>query len=462
MQLSASAINIIKIIAGTGIISYNGDNILATKAYLRYNRMVAVDTSGDIYIADSENHRIRKVTKMTGIITTIAGTGVPGYNGENIAATSALLNLPAGIAIDSTGDIYITDQINQRLRILSKKTGNITTVAGNGFATFHGDNIQSSLSILNRPAGIAIDASRNIYFTDILNHRVRMINIITGIITTVAGDGNNRFTGDDILATTTALNRPNGLCLDTAGNLFIADTNNHRIRMVNKKTGIITTVAGTGIQGYNGDLQQATSAHLNSPLVVLVDASGNLYISDTVNNRIRMVPKSTGIITTIVGNGYAAPAEEGKEATLSSILGCGGLALDSVGDLIVSDQGCSKVFKVKLLDQTAVQTSIPSAVPTPMPSAVPTSMPSAVSTSKPSAVPTSIPGVEPTSMPSAVSTSKPSAVSRSKPSAVPTSMPSAVTSQTHVAGDGIDELINDNALASSTGVIYASGTCFDI
>ena len=208
IQLSASAINIIKTIAGTGMIGYNGDNILATKAYLTYNRMVAVDTSGDIYIADAENHRIRLVTKMTGIITTIAGTGVPGYNGENIAATSALLNLPSGIAIDLTGDIYITDQLNHRLRILSKKTGNITTVAGNGFATFYGDNIQSSLSILNVPSGIAIDASRNIYFADIFNHRVRMINIITGIITTVAGTGMNTFTGDDILATTTALNRP--------------------------------------------------------------------------------------------------------------------------------------------------------------------------------------------------------------------------------------------------------------
>ena len=282
--------------------------------------------------------------------------------------------------------------------------------------------------MLNRPSGVAIDASRNIYFADIQNHRVRMINIITGIITTVAGNGYNSFTGDDILATTTALNRPNGVCLDTAGNLFIADTDNHRVRMVNKKTGIMTTVAGTGIRGYNGDLQQATSANMNSPVAVVVDASGNFYLSDYLNFRIRMVTKSTGIITTIVGNGDRGHAEVGKEATLTSILGCIALALNSVGDFIISDQGDNKVYQVKLLNQIAVTTSMPSDEPTSVPTAVPTCMPSAVPTSVPSGEPTSMPSAKPTCMPSAVPTSMPSGEPTCMPSAVPTSMPSAVPS----------------------------------
>ena len=416
--MSASAIKIITTLAGLGDVNYNRDNILATKASLRRPMDVAVDTSGDLYIADYENHRIRKVTKTTGLITTIAGTGQAGYNGDNIAATSALLYFPSAIAVDLTGDIYIADSKNNRVRKVSQTTGIITTFAGNGSRTFSGDNMQSTLSALNEPEGIAIDASRNIYISDSQNFRIRMVNTTTGIITTVAGGGLD--TAENVLATDASLNQAHGVCVDAAGNLFIADTANNRIRMVNKKTGIMTTVAGTGSPQYNGDFIQATSASLHLPSDVAVDESGNLYIADTFSYRIRKVTKSTGIITTIVGTelGMGNPIE-GEQATLTPIGGIYGITLDSLGDLYLADRDNCKIFHVNLWD---TPTSMSSAVPTSMRSALPISM----------------------------------------PSAVPTSMLNAVPSQTQVAGDGIDAFSGDDVLASSTRVTFASGICSNI
>ena len=385
---------------------------------------VAVDKSGDLYIADTENHRIRKVIKTTGIITTIAGTGQAGYNGDDMAATSAFLFYPTAVAVDLIGDVYIADTYNNRLRIVSKKTGIITTVAGNGSFAFFGDNMQSTLSAIVRPFGVAIDASRNIYITDSGNYRIRMVNITTGIITTIAGNGINGFTGDNVLATTTGLSFASGICFDTAGNLFIADYYNNRIRMVNKNTSIITTVAGTGMKGFNGDYIPATSAYLNFPADIAVDALGNLYIADTFNFRIRMVTKTTGIITTIVGTGSRGSNINGIRATSANLSESYGVALTPLGDLYIAVTDKSTIKNVKLWNPTAmpsaVPTSMPSAAPTSMLSVAPTSMPSIAPTSMPSAVPTSMPIIAPTSTPSAKPTSKPSAVPTSKPSAVPT------------------------------------------
>ena len=385
---------------------------------------VAVDKSGDLYIADTENHRIRKVIKTTGIITTIAGTGQAGYNGDDMAATSAFLFYPTAVAVDLIGDVYIADSYNNRLRIVSKKTGIITTVAGNGSFAFFGDNMQSTLSAIVRPFGVAIDASRNIYITDSGNFRIRMVNITTGIITTIAGNGINGFTGDNVLATTTGLSFASGICFDTTGNLFIADYYNNRIRMVNKNTSIITTVAGTGMKGFNGDYIPATSAYLNFPADIAVDALGNLYIADTFNFRIRMVTKTTGIITTIVGTGSRGSNINGIRATSANLSESYGVALTPLGDLYIAVTDKSTIKNVKLWNQTAM----PSAVPTSMPSAVPISMPSAVPTSMPTGEPTSKPSIVPSSMPSAVPTSMPSAVPTSDCYSEPSSMPSAVPS----------------------------------
>ena len=361
-RLNASDIGITTTAAGTGDPNYNGDNIPAIEADLKYPECVVVDTLGNLYIADTVNSRIRKVTKTTGIITTIAGTGEIGYNGDNIAATSATLYFPSGIAVDLTGDIYIADTSNNRLRIVSKKTGMITTVAGNGSPAFSGDNMQSTLSAIHRPYSIAIDASRNIYFADSLNFRVRMVNITTGIITTVAGNSLFVPMRDNVLASTTTLSDIRGICFDSIGNLFIADWGNDRIRMVDKNTGIITTVAGTETPGYNGDHIPATSARLNTPGDIAVDASGNLYIADTANYRVRMVTKSTGIITTIVGTGSTGTNIDGKVTTKSPTVAISSIALTPQGDLFITDYEDSKILHVKLWKPPAVPTSKPIAV----------------------------------------------------------------------------------------------------
>jgi trimeric autotransporter adhesin len=218
----------------------------------------------------------------------VAGTGSSGYSGDGGQATSAALNSPYGVAVDASGNIYIADTYNYRIRIVTKSTGIISTVAGTGSYGYSGDGGQATSAALDYPCGVAVDASGNIYIADTYNYRIRMVTKSTGIISTVAGTGSYGYSGDGGQATSAALNSPYGVAVDASGNIYIADTYNYRIRIVTKSTGIISTVAGTGSYGYSGDGGQATSAALRSPYGVAVDASGNIYIADTYNHRIRM------------------------------------------------------------------------------------------------------------------------------------------------------------------------------
>jgi trimeric autotransporter adhesin len=264
---------------------------------------VAVDASGNIYIADTYNYRIRLVTKSTGIITTVVGTGSYGYSGDGGLATSALLRTPYSVAVDASGNIYIAYSDSLCIRLVTKSTGIITTVAGNGTRGYSGDGGLATSTTLGYPYGVAVDASGNIYIAGSGIHRIRLVTKSTGIITSVAGTGSYGYSGDGGLATSATFNDPNGVAVDASGNIYIADSGNHRIRLVMKSTGIITSVAGTGSYGYSGDGGLATSAALSRPYGVAVDASGNIYIADTYNYRIRLVTKSTGIITTMAGGG---------------------------------------------------------------------------------------------------------------------------------------------------------------
>jgi trimeric autotransporter adhesin len=293
-------------VAGTGSYGYSGDGGQATSASMSNSRGVAVDASGNMYIADTNNHRIRMVTKSTGIISTVAGTGYPGYSGDGGQATSAALNYPYGVAVDASGNIYIADTDSYRIRMVTKSTGIISTVAGTGSYSYSGDGGQATSAALNSPYGVAVDASGNIYISDTYNYRIRMVTKSTGIISTVAGTGYSGSSGDGGQATSAALFYPYGVAVDASGNIHIADSSNYRIRMVTKSTGIISTVAGSGYSGSSGDGGQATSAALNSPYGVAVDASGAIYIADTYNYRIRMFslpaspaapPSPSGIMT---------------------------------------------------------------------------------------------------------------------------------------------------------------------
>ena len=338
--MDCSAQNITTV-AGTGTAGYNGDGIAATSAQLFFPWGVFVDASGNVYVADESNNRIRKVTP-SGNITTVAGTGVAGYNGDGISATNAQLNYPEGVFMDGSGNLYIAD--GYRIRKVTP-SGNITTVAGTGTAGYNGDGILATTAKLNLPYGLFVDASGNLYFADVLNHRVRKVTASTGIITTIAGTGVAGYNGDGIAATTAQLDRPWGVFGDASGNVYIPDYLNNRIRKVNT-SGNITTIAGTGTAGYNGDGILATTAQINGPWGVCVDASDNVYIADYLNNRIRKVDVSTGIISTIAGTGVAGYNGDGILATTAQLNIPFGVFVDASGNLYIGDRGNNRIRKV--------------------------------------------------------------------------------------------------------------------
>jgi sugar lactone lactonase YvrE len=293
---------IITVIAGTGIEGFSGDGAAATAAQLDTPTGIAVDASGNVYIADSHNHRLRKVSG--GTITTIAGTGAPGYRGDHGVATAAQLSLPSAVAVDLSGNVYIADTNNQRIRKINGTT--ITTIAGDGEELYAGDGAAATAAALDLPTGVAVDASGNVYIADRHNQRVRMITP-TGTISTIAGSGtpgfSGSFSGDGASAHRATLARPSGVSVDGAGNLYIADTGNQRIRQVSGST--IATVAGTNQQGFGGDGGPATSAILNSPRAAATDAFGNLTIADTRNQRLRIAALPT---LTFAGGGVGVPS----------------------------------------------------------------------------------------------------------------------------------------------------------
>jgi len=273
-------------VAGNGTAGFDGDNGPATSASLNYPTGITVDKNDNLFIADFYNHRIRRIAADTGVITTMAGNGSIGFNGDSSTATSASLNYPIGITFDKNDNLYIADYYNHRIRKVAAATGIITTVAGNGTAGFDGDNIAATSTRLYYPHDVTVDSSGNIFIPDQFNNRVRKVTAATGIITTVAGNGTAGFNGDNGAATSSNLYNPVSVAIDSNGNLYIADYDNNRIRKVAAATGIITTVAGGGSGGDNG---AATLASLNRPLRVTVDSNGNLYISDFYNYRVRMV-----------------------------------------------------------------------------------------------------------------------------------------------------------------------------
>jgi len=270
-----------------------GDDSAAINAQVGEPVGVAFDKAGDLYVSDYYNNVVRKVSPK-GIITTVAGTGSGGYNGDSILATTAQLNQPGGIAVDNLGNLYIADNANFRVRKVDT-AGYITTVAGRGGNTgfgYSGDGSVATSAHLYA-LDVAVDQYQNLFIAD-GNGAIRKVTHATGIITTVAGDGSYGYTGDNGPATSATLDNPSGVAVDPAGNIYIADYTNNVIRMVNTAAiPVITTIAGTGTAGYSGDGGAATSARLNQPYSVSLDDSGNLYIVDQSNNRIRKVTNPT-------------------------------------------------------------------------------------------------------------------------------------------------------------------------
>jgi len=329
-------------IAGGGV----GDGGPAASAYLNTPQAVTVDASGNIYIADQLNHRIRKVDASTGDITTVAGNGAQTYSGDGGPAASASLNSPAGAAVDASGNIYIADYGNHRIRKVDASTWNITTIAGNGTAGYSGDGGPAAAACLNNPRGVTVDASGNIYIADYGNHCIRKIDASTGDITTVAGNGAAGYSGDGGPADAANLNFPYGAAIDASGNIYIADTNNNRIRKVDASTGNISTVAGNATGGYSGDGGPAASASINHPTGAAIDASGNIYIADNYNHRIRKVDASTGNISTIAGNGIAGYSGDGGPAASASLYLPIDAAIDASGNIYIASSNGGRIRKV--------------------------------------------------------------------------------------------------------------------
>jgi sugar lactone lactonase YvrE len=338
--------NIISTVAGYGGAGYYGDGGAATNAELWNPCGMAFDVYGSLLFADDLNNRIRKVD-TNGIITTVAGNGNSGFSGDGGAATNARVYGPAGVALDTLGNLYIAESGNKRIRKVAAN-GIITTVAGNGTNGFSGDGGAATNASLYDPNGVVLDAVGDFYIADTGNNRIRKVDT-NGVITTVAGNGTNGFSGDGGSATNASLDAPEGVAADAAGNLYIADTDNNRIRKVGTN-GIINTVAGNGSFVYSGNIGDggpATSATLVSPQGVAVDALGDLYIADTQDYRIRKVG-TNGIITTIVGNGSASFRGDGGTAASASLAYPEGVTLDATGNLYISDTLNNRIRKVLL------------------------------------------------------------------------------------------------------------------
>ncbi len=319
-------------IAGNSRAGFSGDGGAATSAQLFGPEGLAIDASGNLFIADIVNHRIRKVSP-NGIITTVAGTGTPGYSGDGGPAAGAQLNSPGGVTLDASGNLFIADILNHRIRQVSPN-GIITTVAGNGKAGFSGDGTPAAGAQLNSPAGVAVDASGNLFIADPGNQRIRKVSP-GGIISTVTGNGTPAYFGDGGPAAGGLLRNPLGVAVDGSGNLLIADSGNYCIRKVSSN-GIITTVAGNGTRGYSGDSSRATNAQLSFPTAMTVDASGSLFIADNGNNRFRKVSPA-GIITTVAGNGTSGYSGDGGPATSAQLAGPSGMKVDATGNLFIAD-----------------------------------------------------------------------------------------------------------------------------
>jgi sugar lactone lactonase YvrE len=361
-QIVLPASGIINTIGGNGSSGYSGNTGQALSAELSNPTGVAVDSSGNVYIADAGNNVIRKITASTGIITTVAGGGwfAPGYGvGDGGPATSAMLLSPQAVAVDAQSNIYIADTDQNRVRKVTASTGIITTVAGAGIAGSGGDNGLAVNAYLNMPWGVAVDSTGNIFIADFQNNYVRKVTASTGIISAYAGysytatiPNPGGYSGNNVIATSAELYAPVGLAVDSSNNLYIADSGNQRIREVIALTGKISDVAGYSVNpGYSGDGGSPTSALLSDPMGVAVDSAGNIYVADSGNNRIREILAFNQKIYTIAGNGTAGFSGDGGPATsaefgLSGHTGVYGIALDSHKNLYFPDANNQRIRAV--------------------------------------------------------------------------------------------------------------------
>ncbi len=349
----------IQTVAGDDFWFYLGDNVAATSAsiYLPYG--IAVDGAQNLYIADSGNNRIRRVDGASGIITTVVGTGSPGFFGDNGPAVAAKITEPRSVAVDGRGDLYIVDTGNHVVRRVDAVTHAIVTVAGvGGTQGYSGDNGPATMALLNTPTGIALDGLGHLYVADSGNNVIRVVDLSSGKITAFAGSGLHGFAGDGGLATAAQLNGPSGVTAAPNGDVYIADLFNNCVRMVH--AGQISSVAGDGTSGsaFSGDGGLAASAKLKAPASISFDPAGNLYISDSGNNRVRKINVVTGVIQTVVGSDAESFTGDGGDATSAGLDGPYAMVVDGEGNLLVTDVFHNRVRRVSSVNQQLMYSDI--------------------------------------------------------------------------------------------------------
>ena len=362
---AASTTGTIVTAAGDGTTGAKGDGGPATAAELDSPGGMAFDTAGDLFFGDQSNNVVREVVAATGDIITVAGNGKAGYTGDNGPATAAELKDPRDVAVDSAGDLFIADVNNNVIREVVKATGNIVTIAGNGTNGFSGNNGPATKAELSVPRGVAVDSAGNVFFADNGNNEVREVVAATGDIIDVAGDGTAGYKGDNGPATAAELNSPNTVAVDSAGDVFIADSTNYAIREVVASTGDIITAAGNGKDAYKGDGGPATAAELDGARGIAVDSIGDLFIGEDGDDKIREVVKATGDIITVAGTGVDGDTGDDGPATAAELDGAARVAVDPAGQVFISGDNSSSVIREFTPAVTMVISPSPTPTPTP-------------------------------------------------------------------------------------------------
>ena len=336
---------IIQTIAGTGEAGYSGDGGPATTAVLREPFMCAFDSAGNLLFSESRNYCVRRIDAQTGVITTLVGDGQAGYSGDGGPANRARLNEPYSLTVDDNGDIYIVDRLNAVVRKVDGATGIISTIAGNGEPGYGGDGGPGTLAQLREPNDCYLDGRGGLLIADIQDQRIRRLGLGTGIITTFAGNGEKVRAGDGLPATQASILGARAVCMDGIGNTYIAEREGNGVRKVDT-SGIMSTLAGTGERGYTGDGGPAIAATWGAPKAIRCDAAGDVIVVDTENHAIRRI-NADGIVTTMAG-GHLGADGDGGPATAAGLERPHGCGIGPDGTLYIADSNNHRVRAVGL------------------------------------------------------------------------------------------------------------------